>query len=722
MKSAIILFLAAVVTVFAAPFSIKVTKVDGNAQIKGEESRQWKTLKTETELYDNDVIQTSFKSNCEINIAGDNILFMGANSRLLVNFVEKAGGKYEVSITLFAGSVYSNIAGSITYVIYSTTATGRAEKASFNTSVDEISGITGFHIFKGDATVSNLSVQGDQPLKAGETSTIAIGAQPTAPKRISSKQMSVLTRFYGSEFINKEIERTGLEMEKSPVAESIAPVETIEEKKPVKAVTRVETAPKAIKLFNPEALLKKIEEDEELHQRMYKKLLPYDPLEEFHYRITAQFAMSQYNGASYNDYILRPGFYTRQSSVVLNLPVVADSLGAASLNISGVRAALDKIYSADLRYKRHFLHLGDIHDLTVGRGLVMRDYTNRVFSDNVRNLGLYAHYQGYFAGLDFFTPSIADFHLIGLRWYSIDSADGYSIAFLRESGEALNLNNSDFGFRSGGHSLPGSLPADSFAASPPLAFGQFDFNFNLLNRRPVKAQFYGALGVFFMKDDFTNLKGYSLSLPGIEVTRGRIKGRVEAFINHNTFPRGLFGPLYEDNMFLLKRDVSGGITGGQTLASILAREKTSVGISAGLHGTPLRGLTLGADFETCVRHFGADTSKSVVSSWKQRPKVEGTDNGFLDIRLNVGKGLTHHIPWVDAHYRIGNGGYYDGKTFSPFTPNPFTTYGVTLQGFVVGRLTASFGWEGYYYDRNGDNRATVGEKVTTITAGLGAGF
>jgi hypothetical protein len=337
MKSLLLLFLASASLLSAESFSIKVTKVDGNVQIKGEGSRQYEPLKTETDLNDNDVIQTSFKSNCEISIAGDNILFMGASSRLLINFVEKAGGEYEVSITLFSGSVYSNIAGKMSYVIYSTTAIGRATKASFNTTVDEASGITGFHIFKGDVTVSNLSVQGEQPLKSGETSTIAPGVQPTSPRRISSKQMSVLTRYYGSEFINKEIERTGLEMEKSPVAESLGPVEAREEKIKIKPDATVQAAPKNIKLFNQDAIYKKIDEDAEIYERMYRKLYPYDALENFRYRGGAQFSMTSYNGTDYNDFFLRPGLYTRQADMVLNLPMTADSTGAMSVAASGVR-------------------------------------------------------------------------------------------------------------------------------------------------------------------------------------------------------------------------------------------------------------------------------------------------------------------------------------------------------------------------------------------------
>ncbi|MFH0920270.1 MAG: hypothetical protein V1913_07890 [Fibrobacterota bacterium] len=723
MKSLIFPVLLSAALAAAASFSIKVTRVDGSAQIKSEGSRQWDPLKSETDLYDNDVLQTSFKSNCEIRIQNDNILFMGANSRLLVNFVEKAGGDFEVSITLFSGSVYSNISGALGYVVYSTTATGRAGKASFNTTVDEATGITAFHIFKGDVTVSNLSVQGDQPLRSGETSTIAPGAQPAPPRRISSKQMSVLTRFYGSEFINKEIERTGLEMEKSPVAESLAPVEAREEQIKPNTAAGAAKQPQSIKLFNKDEILRKIEEDKENFQRMYRKLTPYDPLLDYSYRVAALYSMHNYNGTGYGDAFVRPGFFSKRASLVLNLPVTADSLGAMSMNASGARGLLDKIYSADFRYKQSFVHLGDIDGLTFGRGLALREYSNRVYNDNVRNLGLFAHYQGYYNSVDFFTSSIADFHLLGFQYRSIDTTGGFGVAFVRENSQALDLNNSDFGFRSGGHPLPSGVPADSFASSGAVSFGQFDFSVYVFNVKPIRVELYGEFCGLFLGDNYGNLKGYSLSLPGGEVTWGRVLGRVEAFISKNTFPRGFFGPFYEDNLFMLRRDSTGAVTGRQVLVSALQKENTAIGLNAGLHGTPLRGLTVGADFESILLHYGGvDTSMGASGRAGQRPKVDGNNNGLLDFRINVGKGLNKHLPWLEAHYRIAAGGYYAGKAFSPLIPNPFTSYGVTAQGFFIGRLTASFGWEAFYYDHNGDNRATADEKVTGFTAALGAGF
>jgi len=156
------LFILPVVLLFylswAQEFSLKASKVSGNIQIKREGERKWKKLKKGDEIQDNDIVRTSFKSNCEIKFGTDNIIFMGADSRMLVNIIQKTSFDNEVSITVFSGSAYSKISSKIDYFVYSLTSMAKTSKGIFNCTVDEISGVSGFHVFSGTIVVSNISV------------------------------------------------------------------------------------------------------------------------------------------------------------------------------------------------------------------------------------------------------------------------------------------------------------------------------------------------------------------------------------------------------------------------------------------------------------------------------------------------------------------------------------------------------------------------------------
>jgi hypothetical protein len=711
---------------WAQEFTLTVTKVYGSVQIKREGSRRWEELKTEDEIFDNGIIRTSFRSNCEIRAGRDNIIYMGANSRILINAIEKAGTNNEINVTVFAGSVYSKTVSGIDYYVYSSTAVGKTQEGIFNCTVDEATGISGFHVFKGTITTSNISVQWDQILRAGDMSSISRDTRPTKPKKISAKQMAFLTRFYGAEFINQEIEATGVEVVTGTGTTATEYSAIQESEESWAGLTKRPRPGKGLQLFDHEDIIQKLEDHREKTNWMYAEVSKSDLMSHLKYRVTSSMNHYAHHQRSFLDFYIRPGYFLKNAHIVLNLPFVSDSSGDLGMgSVGSGRGLLDKIYSIGYQYKKSFIYIGDIDHFTVNYGLVMKDYSNRAYSDNIRNVGAVFHLESYFKNLEVFTASLANFHLYGANFFLEDTLGYIGIAAIREEGQAINLNGGDYTFRSGDASLSDTLPEDSLVAEHSLTFAEINFARNIFYVRPIKVQAYLGLAGMIMNDE-ANLKGFTMNLPGLEVIWGRQVYRAEIFINRNRFIRGFFNKFYEDNSFVVRRGNadSNEVTATTNLAEELVKEKFKLGINLAFKLKPIRGLTVSAEFEKDLAWLEADTSRIDANTGMpvNMSSGPGRNNGRLDLRIKMGEKLYRRISFAEAYYQISHCGYYSNSSFSPFFANTFTTFGARLFFLITGNIECFAGFEKFFYDRNGDFEATSDEGVTGISAGVTVGF
>jgi hypothetical protein len=706
----------------AQQFQLLATKVEGNIEFKHEGSRKWETLRKNTRLKDNDIVRSSYRSNCEIRFGEDNLVFLGSNSRVLLNFIVKPGDEYVVTITIFAGSAYSKVIRGVDFTAYSATASGKTRQGIFNCTVDEASGVTAFHVFSGAVTASNITVQGELEVRASEMSTITPGAFPTRSKRISAKEMGVLTRHYGSDFINQQIEATGVQIASSTAGPGgFGVVQAQETSRPTGLEATIDRQRQSIQVLTPGTVERKLERHAAEHEWMYRELGKAETLAGFKYRVGLEAVTALYRGKTFLDFNLRPGYYQDNFRAVLNVSVTSDSSEKPGMALNGVREIFDKIYALDYRRGSSTIHVGDIRDLTVGYGISMRRYSNRVYGDPVRNLGLHVHYQRFYRNLDLFTASLADFHLNGIQYYERDTSSFIGIAVIRESGQALNRNRADFGLRAGRGDLPDSLPDDSAAAARAITIGELSLGYNLVNKSPVKLQIFSSFAAMIL-DDEMNLKGWGLTCPGIDYFYKHVFVRTAFFFNRAYFVRGLFGPFYEDNMAWVVRDTSAGdtIRAANNLASALTDDRLQVGLSLSLKARPFKWLTVGADYEQVVAHLGEDPDDTTDT-----PPVialRGRENGSLDLKLVVGQGLTPRLPFAEIYYSIGQSGYFSNSHFLPFSPNPFTTWGGRLFFEVTQSVECHAGYERYYYDADGSQAADRDEGVDAFTAGVTAGF
>jgi hypothetical protein len=608
--------------------------------------------------------------------------------------------------------VYSKIVRGLKYAVFSSTATAKTDKAVFNFTVDEASGLCGFHVFAGSIIAGNISVQGEQAIRPGDMTTVPPDAPPSQPVRINAKQMSVLTRFYGSDFINQEIEASGIEIVSSSSSSKFESAEMKQEVRPGEAVPAAHGR-KAPGLFDDDALLRRLDEYQALHEWMFQTPARADPLASRRFRFSAVFSPALYGDRFYNDFFLRPGYFTEYFSAVLNLPLVADSSGKLTFDtFRGGRGVLDKIYSLEGNYKKSFIRLGSIDGVTLGYGGLMKNYSNRVNSDNVRNTGLALHYEGYLAEANALTASLADFHLSVLEGHLEDSALYAGAAIILESGQKLGLNNGDFGYRAG---ATGSLPDSAFEApAVSLLFPEFDLGATVINRHPLRASVYSSFfGVLW--NGKANLKGWGMTAPGLEIVAGRFLASLELFFGKNFMLRHTFNPFYEDNLLLLKKDMSvepPEIDSVVTLQSETIRSPTHIGFGTAFKAEPFKGLAFSVEFEKTFAYFGRDTNNHIIHA-------SGRKGGMLDVRLTAGKGLFRRLPWAEVYYSNYHCAYFTHDVFSPFKPNTFTEMGGRVHALILDNLEGFAGFERFFYDADGNFRVTPSlEAVRRFTVGL----
>ncbi len=718
--------------------NITVINIDGSAQVKKEGSRKWETLKKGAVIEDNDQIQTAFKGRCEIKSGIGNEIVLGSSSRILVSVISRVESGVEVGVSLLSGSVYSRMTNRKGYSIFTSSAKGITDAAVFNCTVDEITGMTGFHVLRGEIAVQNISIQGTEVVRSGETVTISPSTPPSLPRRITTQQMAVLTRFYGSDFVNKEIRESGLELESAvSSARSAVPVEI----KPAtaqpsltptsdKSHAGTSTAGRTEKTdatagsrqkgssvtgFNRDNVDKRIAAYITEKYSMFETPLPQEPLNQYKYRLNLHVGGFQLDGILYPEFALRQAFYWKNGNIAVHLPIVPDQGASPSLQVGSLRAVLDKIYSAEYHYGDYWIKAGRLNGLTLGHGMLVRNYSNCAMADNIDNLSVSAGVDGYFDHLSLFTSSIADVHLSALNYYSDDPLKRYDVVVVLSRAASPNTARGDYGFMA--NEMESTLPSDSVPKTPTITGFELGGTIKLLRDRPyefdLRLAYSGLLDV-----NSGSLIGYGLLLPAFSAIIGKSSFDAELFMAGNRFIRSLWSNFYEDMHYSFRRNDAGVITGANALINEIEKRKNTVGTRLALSLSPLKGTAVSIDWEKVMLNFDRDSLSS------GRIKVQGKNDGHMEMSLQIGDGFTlwPRLLWLRLHYRIDRIGYFDGGRFDPFTPNPFTSIGFDASIRVRRNINLNISWGRFYYDYNGNYTADENEKVDGMRTGFSMGF
>ncbi|MFP4522638.1 MAG: hypothetical protein ACLFQK_10870, partial [Fibrobacterota bacterium] len=383
---ALFLYISAVRTQ-AEPPDIKTTDISGVVQIQREGTKKWAEYSFASVPRDNDIIKTSFKASVQIRIAGTSVLTLGANSKVLINYSDGLRqNKWDFTVTVFEGALYSDIGENLNYTLYSATSVTKGENLQISMIVDGSTGESVFHAFEGRAVLKNITLRQQKWVAASEKSIIEANSPPTDPVSINNKDINIMSKFYGSDFISKKVAENAIDPEVTSTLETAQAKST-----ELSGKLRLEDFMfdgKYKPLFDYSTIIKKIRAYEREKFKMINTPEYGDYFGPFSRILETRILSTNNNGVSYLDVIVSPGIKWKNFSLSLNLPFKTSGAGQTGLWMYGLPGVLDKInfFRADLG--RNYFYIGGIESLTTGSGLVMNGYSNQSRSSVYHTKGL----------------------------------------------------------------------------------------------------------------------------------------------------------------------------------------------------------------------------------------------------------------------------------------------------------------------------------------------
>ncbi|MBD3345700.1 MAG: hypothetical protein GF401_11625, partial [Chitinivibrionales bacterium] len=363
--------------------SFEITHLEGNAKVQRSQKRSWEELTLGKELYDNDIVETFFQTRLILSFGDNNILILGSNSKLLLNIVEKEeNGQtvHDVSVTLFAGGVFAKAVSKCFISIYTANAVATTGDGAISAIVEEKTGETGFQVLGGNVKTRNIAQQDALNLVSGQTTMIFPGKEPTAPLYITYRHVTVLKHFFGNEYIENELASAGIQPTSDHTSTNRKSfTDGFMAGKP--GVGRVEGGFQK-RTFTLNRIYESILADQNENEKEYSPITK--PGQIFDNRATIEFTTSfaRANGSFFPAFILKPSYSLPFLNIGLRFSVAANYEQLGVHQFSEPSGFLDLIDYAETGFpiadRKGFLKfsLGGIKDYTLGKGIVVNNYTN----------------------------------------------------------------------------------------------------------------------------------------------------------------------------------------------------------------------------------------------------------------------------------------------------------------------------------------------------------
>ncbi|MBD3314268.1 MAG: hypothetical protein GF344_00645, partial [Chitinivibrionales bacterium] len=419
----------------------EVTQLKGSAKVQRPPKREWVSLSTDDELLDNDIVETFFKARLAMRYGERSAVVLGSNSKALLNIkTESVDGvtKRNLNLTLFGGGLLVNNAGEGRVQIFTTNGVAELDSGTISAVVESKSGHTGFQILGGTARVRNVAQKEGKSLSAGQTTVILPGREPTPGLHLTYKHVSVLKHFFGKEYIEHEMEVSGIQPTSDSRSQSrISLSRNVAPQHPNAFGTRTYKS-----LFSLNKIYESILEDQRKNSRMYTPLPP--PPDKAAGKVEAGFEFSNASaaGGMFPMIVLSGGVSFQFANIGLRLPLAKGPEGM-SLNFNGADGILDKIDY--LRFgsieQGKYLYAGSIEHLTMGGGIVVDNFSNANPYSIVRPVGMYGRFENRLLSTEAFIADLTNLKLGGAHLAFSPGGTSLSAGYYFDA----NKNNRVFG-------------------------------------------------------------------------------------------------------------------------------------------------------------------------------------------------------------------------------------------------------------------------------------
>ncbi|MBN1602995.1 MAG: hypothetical protein JW915_15405 [Chitinispirillaceae bacterium] len=363
----------------------EVLSIEGSVKVQRSNKRIWEKVQIGEKLKDNDLVETFFQTKLLMRFGEKNLIILGSNSKALLNIVEaEKKSASNVNLTLFSGGLFAKAIENCHISIYTANAVGEIDTGSLSAVADSKSGETGFQLLGGTAFVRNISQQNGKTLRSGLTTMILPNKEPTAPLYITHRHVAVLKHFFGSDYIEMELDTYGIK----PTEEQGDRTSFSHSFSTKGAEYSDEGMHK--QLFSLEKIFGRIIDDKILNSAFYRPIAP--PSDLFSNKGTLSFLTSY---AFTGEGVRQKHTLTAKRNfgfldAGIRLSAGQNSKSAMQAGFNSLQGILDKIDHLTIG-KMHdslYLRVGSIDNMTFGCGLLVDNYSNKNINSLYNPLGV----------------------------------------------------------------------------------------------------------------------------------------------------------------------------------------------------------------------------------------------------------------------------------------------------------------------------------------------
>ncbi len=699
----------------------------GKVQIQKEGERTFKRIVKQKNLVeDGDIIKTGFKSYVIIRVDKSSKFIIGSNARGLIEFLPLGEGGYVTKVTIFQGAMYFAWTGESDINVFTSNGLASINKGTFITSYDGKESKTIDIALKQKLLVQNIAKKENISIPPKNYIIIDRDENPSKPSPVNVKIADIMRESFGDNFINKELDNAGIDLQAKVAQKAQAETETKTEKNLNETPFRISP------LFKMDELMAKIRESEGSGKGHFQQPYWIDDLADYkvYFEIKAGMATVTQNdqSGSYTGFKLRAGMRFGKMALCFNIPFETGSEGAIRINtFTGSTGILDKIYFLDYVNAKQTMsiHFGEIRNLSYHRGNMLRDFSNELKSQIEQPLGLHFIWTpSTFLRLESFVADVADFNLIGANilydngWTILGAAVVYDL----HQGGALTYGDS--AYRS--PALPVSADFQTYTGT---IYGWEPFaEFNFIQDRDLNIFGYAGGSFIFNSDE---LEGFVFQLPGLSFIYRKLSIFLEGSAVSGKAHPGYFNEFYmEDRMRLNK---TAQLRGTYSQSDRHPPMDISKGFRTGLEWQLQDNLWFGFAFGQNFAKIKPDTStdSGIVYTDTSRALDQVNIDRNIKIRLFGGNNLIEGLKRFEAYYQL-QGGQFDrkirevpldtikyGNLTNEMSASSYislnTGFGVLLEYGILSNATILGQYRAFSLDHNGNGIYDAGELISEFS-------
>jgi hypothetical protein len=691
----------------------EVLSIEGSAKIQRSQKRIWEKIMVGDKIHDNDLVETFFQTKMLMRFGEKNLIILGSNTKALLNIV--SGEKKDasnVNLTVFSGGLFAKAIDNCHISIYTANAVGEIDTGSISVVADSKSGETGFQLLGGSAFVRNISQQNGKNLRAGLTTMILPNKEPTAPLYITNRHVAVLKHYFGSDYIEMELDAYGIKPTDEQNSQAFSRSFSTK---------GAEFADEGMhhQLFSLNKIYGSILDDKSNNSLFYQPINP--PLKLFSNKadlsLKTRFAFTS-NGVR-QQYILTANRNLGKFDAGIRFTTGQNYTSSMQPGFNSLQGILDKIHHLTIGNIEDstYLKIGTVENMTFGYGLIVHDYSNSNINALYHPLGASTQLRfGNGSNIKLFlnevTKPLVGGVYLGLNPSVYHLGIGYIFDF-----DQYNNNIVSNGFRFSNQLTKGTVYPLKKDKPSNVHLYSIDFNIEVFSYD----DFLFNLRFEFAQKLLNGNDGYIFRLPYFMFDMGKNSFGGGFLIQKGRLFSGMFNSQYQSTRYRIKKGENFLPDTIITLTNALSKNRYATGFDLVFKTNPYKGVDVQFEWQQDISNKNSVLTPTDTGKGRSAP-------GDFSFRLSgrVNEDLVKVLRYGEIFIAQNHGTLLPGGgTF--FKSWDFEAGINALSRPLILNMAFELGASFFYFDQNPkgfklDNKITNNDMIFELSAGVRWGF